>query len=272
MTTAEFLTKLQAVKQSGTGWEARCPAHEDHKASLSITEGKDGRILFKCFAGCSVESIVGALACKVADLFPPGVKDKHNSKPRIVATYDYTDENGNRLFQCVRKEPKDFRQRRPDPTKPGGWIWNLKGTRRVLYRLPELKAAIAAGHIIYLAEGEKDVDALVNHGFPASCNPLGAKLNGSTWLPEHTEMLRAIASVVVIADKDETGRAHARVVASTLHGIAKSVKLIELPDRDALKVKDAYDFFAAGGTADELRAIAEAASEFVPTASHHRIE
>ena len=157
-------------------------------------------------------------------------------------------------------------QRRPDPTqKLGKWIWNLEGVRRVLYRLPELKAAIAAGQTINVVEGEKDVGALLEHGFAATCNPLGAKLNGSTWLSEYTETLRG-TSVVVIADKDATGRSHACVVASALHGIAKSVKLIELPDKDGKFVKDASDFFAAGGTSEEMRVIVEAAPEFVPLA------
>ena len=79
------------------------------------------------------------------------------------------------------------------------------------------------------------------------------------------ETLRG-TSVVVIADKDATGRSHACVVASALHGIAKSVKLIELPDKDGKFVKDAADLFAAGGTADELRVIVEGAPEFVPLA------
>src|SRR5262245_43639267 len=36
---------------------------------------------------------------------------KHRGK--IVATYDYGDETGKLLFQVVRFDPKDFRQRRP---------------------------------------------------------------------------------------------------------------------------------------------------------------
>jgi len=35
-------------------------------------------------------------------------------KRRVVKTYDYADENGQVLYQVVRYEPKDFRQRRPD--------------------------------------------------------------------------------------------------------------------------------------------------------------
>src|SRR5262249_45960596 len=139
----------------------------------------------KCHAGCQIQSVVAALGLTMKDLFPANTK--RNSKSRIVATYDYVDEQGTLLFQSVRYEPKDFKQRRPDLAKPGKWIWNLKNTPRVLYRLPQLTSAIATGSSICVVEGEKDVDELVKHGFAATCNPLGAKLNGSTWLVEHTE-------------------------------------------------------------------------------------
>ena len=60
----------------------------------------------------------------------------------IVATYDYCDARGALVLQVTRHRPKDFRQRRPDPKKPGEWIWNLKGIgQRPPYRLPELLAA-----------------------------------------------------------------------------------------------------------------------------------
>ena len=198
----------------------------------------------------------------MVDLYPQGVETQAPPKSRIIATYDYTDENGNQLFQCVRKEPKDFRQRRPDPAKPGGWIWNLKGTRRVAYRLPDVKAALAAGRTIFVAEGEKDCDGLAKAGFPATCNPMGA----GKWLPEHTKTLCGATCVVVIADKDNPGREHARSVATALRSTVKSVRVLELPDSNGHPVKDASDWFGAGGTADELRAIVDASPEFSPTA------
>jgi putative DNA primase/helicase len=114
------LDRLQGVKRSGDGWEARCPVHDDGKASLSISVGQDGRHLLKCHAGCHIEDIVAAIGLTMADLFRPHAGAK--VKRRIVATYDYTDETGVLLFQCVRYLPKDFRQRRPDPDKPGKWI------------------------------------------------------------------------------------------------------------------------------------------------------
>ncbi len=56
-------------------------------------------------------------------------------RPQIVATYDYRDEAGALLYQVVRHQPKDFRQRRSDGR--GGWIYSLGDTRRVLYRFPD---------------------------------------------------------------------------------------------------------------------------------------
>jgi hypothetical protein len=67
----------------------------------------------------------------------------------------------------------------------------------------------------------------------------------------YTETLRG-ADVVIIADKDEPGRNHAQLVAGKLHGVAKSVRVIELPDTGGKTVKDAADFFAAGGTAETI--------------------
>jgi hypothetical protein len=259
MNTTEFLGKLTGVKKSGNGWEARCPAHDDKKASLSISESPDGKTLLNCKAGCKTESVVAVLGLTMKDLFPkPRTTREH--KHRIVATYDYHDEERKLLFQCLRYEPKDFRQRRPDPDKPGKYVWNLKGVRRVLYRLPEVKAALAASRTVFVVEGEKDADAVANAGFVATCNPMGA----GKWLPEHTETLRGASFVVVIADKDSPGRSHSQAVANACLTVANSVKLIELPDVNSKPVKDSFDFFAAGGSADELRSIVDAAPEFVP--------
>src|SRR5262249_13056867 len=73
---------------------------------------------------------------------------------KILANYPYTDENGTLLYTVVRLDPKDFRQRRPDGR--GGWIWNMDGVRRVLYRLPEVLRADE----VHICEGEKDADNL----------------------------------------------------------------------------------------------------------------
>ena len=76
----------------------------------------------------------------------PRKTDAPTSNFEIETTYDYRKLDGALLFQVVRlkTEPgadKQIRQRRPDPDRPGQWIWNLRGVRPMLYRLPELRAA-----------------------------------------------------------------------------------------------------------------------------------
>lgn len=58
------------ARRSGRGWTARCPAHEDRTPSLSITEATDGKVLVKCWAGCSTEAVLAALGLRWPDLFP----------------------------------------------------------------------------------------------------------------------------------------------------------------------------------------------------------
>jgi hypothetical protein len=70
MKASDLADRLHARKTT-SGWSSRCPAHEDRNASLSISEGHDGRVLVKCFAGCSFEAIVQSLGLKPADLMPP---------------------------------------------------------------------------------------------------------------------------------------------------------------------------------------------------------
>src|SRR5262249_55300681 len=131
----------------------------------------------------------------------------------IAATYDYVYEAGGPVeFQTVRLTPKDFLQRRPD--RMGGWIWDLKGVRRFLYRRPELVAADPAAWV-WVVEGEKDADRLVGLGLVATCNPMGA----GKWRSEYAEDLRG-RKVAIVADNDEPGRKHAEAVARSLRGIA----------------------------------------------------
>jgi hypothetical protein len=219
------LGRLKGVKQYGSGWMARCPAHEDGTASLSISEGREGAVLH-CHAGCSPEAIVAALGLAMTDLF---ADPKENSaRSEIIAAYDYTSEDGELLYQVVRFGPKkDFRQRRPDGR--GGWHWKLGDVRRVLYRLPEVLEAVSLGKPIYVAEGEKDVDAIRDAGGVATCNAGGA----GKWKPAYNDALRG-ANVIVIADKDEPGREHARAVAEALRMSEDEKRRLLTLDDDAM--------------------------------------
>lgn len=68
MTLEDFLSRLEAVKQTPRGAKAQCPAHEDKNPSLSISEGERG-LLVKCWAGCTVKEITAALGITVNELF-----------------------------------------------------------------------------------------------------------------------------------------------------------------------------------------------------------
>ena len=160
---------LEGVVRRGDGYMALCPAHDDRTPSLSIREGDDGRVLLHCFGGCEPERVVAALGLGLADLYPMGPPGR--GTPRVVAEYPYRDETGALLYVVERREPKAFRQRRPDGH--GGWLWNLDGARRVLYRLPALVAADPL-EAVFLVEGEKDADALAALGLVATTSPLGA--------------------------------------------------------------------------------------------------
>src|SRR5690242_14583334 len=114
----DFLAKFDRPTKAGGQWLVRCPAHEDRKASLTVTEGEDGRIVLHCHAGCDPKAILDRLGLVWSDLFVEA-----RAPRREVATYDYRDRDGRLLYQVVRFEPKDFRQRRPNGA--GGWVWNL---------------------------------------------------------------------------------------------------------------------------------------------------
>lgn len=67
-----LLSRLERVKRTGPGrWMARCPAHKDRRASLSVRELDDGRVLAHCFAGCEISAVVNAAGLQLEDLFPP---------------------------------------------------------------------------------------------------------------------------------------------------------------------------------------------------------
>ncbi len=206
------LSRLHLSSIDGGTTKANCPAHDDRVASLSISEGDDGRVLLHCHAGCGLEDILEKLKLSVSDLFVQG-KTQH---------FDYTDEDGELLYQSVRKPGKKFFQRRPDPDNDGEWINNVKGVRPVLYRLPELK-----GENVCIVEGEKDVETLCSLDIVATTNAGGA----GKWRDEYTEQLTEadVKNVYVFADNDDAGREHQQDVARSCFAAGLTVKTIDLP-------------------------------------------
>ncbi len=244
----DLLSKFEGVNRHGDTYQAKCPAHQDDRASLSIGVGKSGKILLYCHAGCTPESILAAVGKKWDSLFCDSPPTK--SKPQIVQTYDYHDERGELIFQTVRYFPKDFRQRRPDGK--GGYTYNLQGISPDLYRLPE----VLKSDQIFIVEGEKDADNLAKLGIAATTSPMGA----GKWKARYSRHLRG-KQVAIFPDNDEPGRKHTESIAKGLQGIASSVKIIELPGLQ--EKSDVSDWLENGGSKERLLQLVDAAVPWV---------
>ncbi len=247
MLARELATLVKGAKVGASGFTGLCPAHDDERASLSWRDGNRA-LLVKCHAGCDLEDIAQALGVRPADFFPDA-NEESEPQGRIVATYSYRDEAGALLFEVVRFQPKDFRQRRPGGLH--GRTWNLHGVRRVLYRLPELKGQ----RTVYVVEGEQDADQLAALNIPATTNAGGA----GKWIEDYTAQLRSLGAehVVIVPDNDAPGEKHAQMVASSCLAAGLTVKLIQL---SGLPPKgDVSDWLAAGHACEELAELVKAA-------------
>jgi hypothetical protein len=258
MTLADVLSRLESVKPISGGHMARCPAHQDDTASLSVTEGRDRRILLHCHAGCDTRDITDALGVTLTDLFPE--KDRVGlGEP--TAVYDYRDEHGTLIYQSLRypslNGKKTFRQRHPDGA--GGWVWKMQGVRRLPYRLDKLHNKEA----VVIVEGEKDADRLASVSIPATTNSGGA----GKWQEDLTAQLVAagIKRVVVLPDNDPPGEAHGLLVARSCDDAGLFVKRILLPGLP--EHGDVSDWLDAGHTKAELIALIKAAPPFKSNAS-----
>jgi hypothetical protein len=251
-------------KENNNQLKVLCCFHDDKKASLSINR-KTGQ--FNCF-GCGAKGDFFTLYARLHGLslngdFPkicqsiinefnipvstrqgsnnkkPTSKKKasgenklNGTRSKIVQAYDYRDETfGDILFQKVRTEPKGFFIRGPGAN--GEWKNGLGKVKPPLYRQKQI---IGADEVC-ITEGEKDADNLVKLGLTATTNFDGA----GKWRPEYNESL-AGKDINIFPDNDQQGRKHAQLVAGQVHPVAKSVKIIELPDLEA--GEDISDYIA----------------------------
>ncbi len=255
-TVEEVVSRLKnPIRKSNGGYMAFCPTHPDDHRSLSIDRSDEGGVLLKCFAnsGCTQRGILKSL----------GFIDEPIEKKKIVATYDYTDENGNLIYQTVRYFPKDFRHRRPDPKDKTKWIWDLKGVEHLLYNLPALVLALSEAKTVFIVEGEKDVETLKRHDEVATTCSGGAR----SWKPQFTDYFQA-SSVVILPDNDPPGWEYAEGIAKTLYGFAKSLKVVKLPVNEKQDVSD----FLETNTINKLWNLVNNSGQFIPTGAVTREE
>ena len=217
----------QETRESRTANEKRFDGHGGLFVNLKKNKwychgestGGDAISLIRFATGCDYKAAFDWLRSHGYESF----LGERPAPKRIIAEYDYKDENGARLYQTVRFEPKDFRQRRSAGN--GGWIW--KGPERpVPYKLPELIASGTAP--VLIAGGEKDVDNLRALGLTATCNHGGE----GKWWPELTPYLKD-RRVFILCDNDDQGEKHQAVVGAALNGVAQEIKVVRFPELPA---------------------------------------
>ena len=244
---------LGSAQPSGNGWKARCPSHADEKPSLSISEGKNGRVLLYCHAGCSQSDVIAALVAlglwpnetrpkrsreKTPIIPVPGdapamsfVHPEHGEPSQVwpyhladgglagyIARFDFV-KHGVTRKDCLPITFCDLGN--------GKRCWRSKGipTPRPLYRLPELLARPDAP--VLVTEGEKAADA-AQRLFPdyAVTTPMhGAKSPAKTdWSPiKHR-------AVTIWPDRDQPGADFARLVAELAdEGSVTTVRIVAVP-------------------------------------------
>lgn len=264
MTLTDLLHHLEGVSGGDGQYMAKCPAHDDRRASLSVGVGEDRRILLKCHAGCTTEDITAALGLTVKDLFDevrPEDVLPHYDAPRakkspIVATYHYP--GG---VEKLRRADKSFTWRQPD--EKGGWDYH-KPKGPLLYVAGELTTP---GGPVVVVEGEKDADTAHGLGMVAVSAPDGA--GPGKWKGKADyERLRG-CSVFVIPDHDRVGQAFAEETCTTLQDVAEKVYLLDLATvwPEIPEHGDLSDMVAALGeqvACDRLAELMQGAEEWTP--------
>lgn len=72
MSVETILARLEKVRKTGPNtWRSRCPGHGSKGLTLAIRSEADGRVLFKCFAGCDFDTVLGAIGVSPDECFPP---------------------------------------------------------------------------------------------------------------------------------------------------------------------------------------------------------
>jgi hypothetical protein len=261
-----LLARLRGAKKAGNGWSARCPSHDDRRASLSIAQGDDGTALVKCHAGCDSAAILAAVGLKLADLFPAkaGKTPTGNGKPtpgvRTFATandavadlerqhgkqsgmWTYHDAQGDPVGAVVRWDTTQGKEIRPVTRHGDAWRIGAMPDPRPLYALYDL----AAVQRVVVTEGEKAADAARSLGFIATTSAGGSQAAGkSDWRPLVGK------EVWILPDNDPPGRKFAETVAGILDKltpghVVRVVELPDLPDRG-----DIVDWIDAQGDAAE---------------------
>lgn len=242
------LTRLGCQPTSaGSGYTAYCPVHETdgnrHTKSLTLREGDRVPVIVHCHAGCEPKDILKAV----------GIEGPSRRTVNIPIVYPYRDADGHEVRQKLRYEDKQFSICHK---VAGRHIPKYGPGPHVLYRLPEVVAAIQSRNTIFFLEGEKDVDRAVLEKMVATTNIEGAAQPGQKpkWKPEYTVQLTGTKRLVLLPDNDPAGRAHMAHIAQQLIGRVQEIVVVDLGKLypDLPEKGDLSDWLNRGHTVEEL--------------------
>ena len=262
MSAQQIATTLGNAKKVGNGYLASCPVPDhgqgngDKNPSLSVTDGEDGNILFKCHGGCDQHTVFNAI--KEMGLLPQlpdrpeylsNVRPIMPAIPVLEHEWFYTDENEMPLFVKQRFKTFDAKGKTYKTLRimaDGSRVGKLGDCRIVPYRLFELQQAVTNGKVVYIAEGEKAVDALCSLGVTATTSHAGA----GGWNADLNQYFVG-ANVVVVPDNDLAGWSYATKIVESLLPVVKTIRVTDL-GLETPKA-DAYEFVhQLGGTKEAL--------------------
>lgn len=271
------LDRLDRVHRNGTGWTARCPAHDDRANSLSVGEGDDGRVLVHCFAGCEVNAIVAGIGLDLADLFERSHGGEGRRSPADTPAQVHTFAGCTLAEYAAAKQlPVDFLRglglrdlvylgspavRIPYPNEDGSdaavrfrvamtgderFRWR-KGAKPCLYGRPRRRLAEERGYAV-LVEGETDAQTLWLHGEPGFGIP-----GADNWNDERDAPTFADVPVVYAVVEPDKGGATLRssLARSRLRDRVRLVNLGSLKDASGLYLDDPDRFRDRWATALE---------------------
>jgi len=256
---AENITRHYNGTWHGTWGAIPTPGHSKNDRGTTVKNGDDGGVVFNSFNGGDWRDLKEE--CERKGLLPSRPMANDNGGGwRQTGCYEYVGDDGDVVYRTVRQEKVGARKRfvAQHPDGRGGWGNGLGGATCVLYRLPDIKQAIARASIkdeplplIYLAEGERKADKLASWGFVATAVPFGAK----GWRDGYAQVLSG-CTVAILPDNDDEGRGFADRAAESIRKAGGTPLVVELP---GLPPKgDVLDWAAAGGTAEELSRLTHA--------------
>ncbi len=236
--TAEQVAAFLGGKKTGSGYTCRCahPSHDDNNPSMTVTDGDDGKLLIYCHSRqCNATEILQELNRAMGnggEITTPKpaigkIKTKSNASMKFVRLsemmgpnkthYIYKNADGSECFRAIKSDlgegKKTFLQ--ISALDDGRYRFGRPDVF-VIYNLPEVVKN--KNSLVFVVEGEKDVDTLAGIGIVATTN--SGSLNS---VKDFDYSPLGGKSVCIWPDHDDTGEQFCDAIVKAVSGIDNRV-------------------------------------------------